>query len=134
MSHFYFCLPRLKISGVLHTSDLYMYPSPFFFLLKYYCVVIQFQYYTNCNNSYLCDLQQKNDVSNSLSICSMVQLYIGVQYSVSTSTVGNENIAQTKIATDSKKLKKVKAVIIICQISNQIVTTEENYCISKLFF
>ena len=39
------------IGGVLHTSDFYMYPPPFF-LLKYYCVVIQ--YHTNCNNSYLC--------------------------------------------------------------------------------
>jgi hypothetical protein len=36
--------------GVLHTSDFYVYPP--FFLLKYYCVVIQ--YHTNCNNSYLC--------------------------------------------------------------------------------
>jgi hypothetical protein len=31
-------------------------------------------------------------------------------------------------ATDSQKLEKVKAVIIICQTSNQIATTEENYC------
>ena len=30
--------------------------------------------------------------------------------------------------TDSQKLKKVKAVIIICQKSNQIATKEQNYC------
>ena len=32
------------------------------------------------------------------------------------------NIAQTYIDIDSQKLKQVKAVIIICQTSNQIAT------------
>ena len=40
----------------------YMYPP--FFLLKYYCAVIQ--YHTNCIKSYLCNLQQKNDVTVNL--------------------------------------------------------------------
>jgi hypothetical protein len=60
MSHFLFLSTLI---GVLHTSDFYMYPHPLF-LLKYYCVVIK--YHTNCNNSYLCDLQQKNGVSVNL--------------------------------------------------------------------
>ena len=53
--------------GVLHTSDFYMYivpPPPFSFWNITVRVVIQ--YHTNCNNSYLCDLQQKNDVSVNL--------------------------------------------------------------------
>ena len=54
-------------------------PPPFFFLLKYYCAMIQ--YHTNCNKSYLCNLQQKNDV---LSICTMVQLYIAREWKFST--------------------------------------------------
>jgi hypothetical protein len=57
MSHFYFCLPWLLESCI--PVILICTPTPLF-LLKYYCVVIQ--YHTNCNNSYLCDLQQKNDV------------------------------------------------------------------------
>jgi hypothetical protein len=38
----------------------------------------------------------------------------------------------SEIATVSQKLKKVKAVIIICQTSNQIATMEESYCSSNL--
>ena len=45
MSHFHFCLPWLE------SCQWFLYVPPFF-LLKYYCVVIQ--YHTNCNNSYLC--------------------------------------------------------------------------------
>jgi hypothetical protein len=56
MSHFYFCLPWLLESciPVIFLYKKCMYP-PFFFLLKYYCAVIQ--YHTNCNKSYLCSLQ-----------------------------------------------------------------------------
>ena len=61
MPIFYFYLSWLLES--CNTSDfLYVPPPPFFF--KYYCAVIQ--YHTNCNNSYLCNLQQKNDVSANL--------------------------------------------------------------------
>ena len=38
--------------------------------------------------------------------------------------VGDENLAQTYIDTDSQKLKQVKAVIIICLTSNQSATME----------
>jgi hypothetical protein len=67
MSHFYFCLPWLLESciPVIFLYKKCMYP-PFFFLLKYYCAVIQ--YHINCNKSYLCNLQQKNDVSVNLLI------------------------------------------------------------------
>ena len=61
---FYFnfrCLIENQASNYrLLGASSYMYPL---FLLKYYCVI---QYHTNCNNSYLCDLQQKNDVSVNL--------------------------------------------------------------------
>ena len=50
--------------GVLHTSDFLYVLTPLVFLSKYYCAVIQ--YHTNCNKSYLCNLQQKNDVSVNL--------------------------------------------------------------------
>jgi hypothetical protein len=46
------------------------------------------------------------------SICLTVKLFIAM--------VRNENIAQMYIDTVSQKLKKVKALIIICQTSNQI--------------
>ena len=48
--------------------------------------------------------------------------------------LGNANIARTYIDTDSHKLKQVKAVIIVCQISNQSATMEQNYCSSKSIF
>ena len=54
MSHFYFCLPWLLkscIPVILKCTPILL------FLLKYCCVVIQ--YHTNCNNSYLCDLQHR---------------------------------------------------------------------------
>jgi len=35
--------------------------------------------------------------------------------------------------TDSQKLKQVKALIIICENSNQIATMEYNYCNSVYF-
>ena len=62
MSHLYFCLPWLLESCI--PVIFYMYSPLPLFLLKYYCAVIQ--YHTNCNNSYLCDLQQKNDVTVNL--------------------------------------------------------------------
>jgi hypothetical protein len=49
MSHFYFCIPWLE--SCIPVIFICTPPLPFF-LLKYYCVVIQ--YHTNCNNSYLC--------------------------------------------------------------------------------
>ena len=73
MSHFYFCLPW-PLQSCIPVIFLYVLPLPFF-LLKYYCVVIQ--YHTNCNKSYLCNLQQKNNVS-------MVQLYIAREWKYST--------------------------------------------------
>jgi hypothetical protein len=40
----------------------------------------------------------------------------------------NQERTSVNIATVSQKLKKEKAVIIICQTSNQIATMEESYC------
>ena len=63
-------------------------------------------------------------------ICSMVLLQKCIYRKL-----GNANIARTYIDTDSHKLKQVKAVIIICQTSNQSATMEQNYCIvQSLFF
>jgi hypothetical protein len=45
----------------------------------------------------------------SMPICTTVQLYILL--------LGNEFVVQTYISTVSQKLKQIKAVIIICQIS-----------------
>jgi hypothetical protein len=50
MSHFYFCLPWLLESCI---PVIFICTPSHLFLLKYYCVVIQ--YHTNCNNSEDCN-------------------------------------------------------------------------------
>jgi hypothetical protein len=50
-------------------------------------------------------------------LCQFVQCSIYIK-------LGNENIAQTYIDSDSQKLKPAKAVIIIYQTLNQIATME----------
>ena len=51
-----------KKETLLHTIDFYMYPP----LFSFWNISVVIQYHTNCNNSYLCDLQQKNDVTVNL--------------------------------------------------------------------
>ena len=74
MSHFYFCLPWLLESCI---PVIFICTSTPLFLLKYYCIVIQFNT-TQIVITNICVIFSRR--TTSLSICSMVQLYIGLQY------------------------------------------------------